>query len=124
MKKLLLLALLTVLFAHVANCQTPGTPRQIIFTLSEIDPITGSTAPTPKTPVVLPTVFICGHTLSFPTACAENIPFVITNTLGTIVCYSVLPTGTTSYLLPLTLSGTYTLYIYVDGCVFCGQIVI
>ncbi len=120
MKQLFIIALFAALFAQTANCQTPGDP--ITFTLSVVDPTNNTSIPTPKTPVEPPTVFISGHTLSFPTAYAESLPIVLTDNTGTIVYYSALPAGSTSLVLPSTLSGPYILYIYMDGYIFCGQI--
>ncbi|MBR2103600.1 MAG: hypothetical protein IJ928_12760 [Prevotella sp.] len=120
MKQLFIIALFAALFAQTANCQTPGDP--ITFTLSIVDPITGTTNPNPKTPVTPPSVFISGNTFLFPTAYAESLPIVLTDNTGTIVYYSALPAGSTSLILPSTISGPYILYIYMDGYIFCGQI--
>ena len=75
-----------------------------------------------KNPPQVPTVFLDGSTLYFYQTYGEVVPVSLADASGTTVFSTVLPIGTTSLVLPSTLSGTYTLYIYTGGYVFCGQI--
>ena len=76
----------------------------------------------PKSPPQVPTVSHDGSTLYFYQTYGEVVPVSLADVFGTTVFSSALPIGTTSLVLPSTLSGTYTLYIYTGGYVFCGQI--
>ncbi len=83
----------------------------------------GNDAPgSPKSPPQVPTVSLDGYTLYFSQVYSEVVPVSLADASGTTVFSTVLPIGTTSLVLPSTLSGTYTLYINVGGYLFCGQI--
>lgn len=122
MKKFLYLLFLGCLaFLNHASGSLPPPGTIIPLQVNWEEP--GNDTPgSPKSPPQVPTVYIDGSTLHFSVAYSELISLVLNDTLGTPIYSTTLPIGATSLVLPSTLSGTYTLYIYLGGYVFCGQI--
>ncbi len=75
-----------------------------------------------KSPVLIPTVFLDSHTLYFEEAFGDVVPVELTDASGNVVYSDYLPAGTQTLSLPATLSGAYTLFIYIGNYVFAGQI--
>lgn len=76
----------------------------------------------PKSPEDTPTVSLDDHTLYFADAFSEVVAIELKDASGTVVYSTNLPIGTQTLVLPATLSGTYTIYIYVGGLCYYGQI--
>ena len=68
----------------------------------------------PKSPVMQPSVSQDGHTLYLHSGC-DNSTFCLFNEERTEYCTYYIEEGTSSFLIPLYLSGTYTLQIQ-RGC--------
>ena len=76
----------------------------------------------PKCPVLPPAVYLDGHSLYFGESYADAVPVELRDASGNVVYSDYLPAGVQTLSLPTTLSGTYTLYIYMDNYIFAGQI--
>ena len=75
----------------------------------------------PKTPIVPPSVSLDDHTLYFDTPC-DGCTLNIVDRNNVVVYTLVIPTGTTSLVLPATLSGEYELQIISGNYLFYGTI--
>ena len=74
-----------------------------------------------KTPIQEPSVSLDGHTLYFDTPC-DGCTLNIVDENDVVVYTLVIPTGTTSLVLPSTLSGEYELQIISGNYLFYGSI--
>ena len=117
MKKVLLLFLLSVAVGSTTTvCQ--ADPIEVDVRLQFDDP--NGPPPIPRTPTILPTVYIDGNTLSF-----ENLwgTYVLQILQGNTVVYStIVPYGTPSVVLPSTLSGNYEFRLVADSYYYYGYI--
>ena len=75
----------------------------------------------PKTPIQEPSVSIDNHTLYFETPC-DGCTLNIVDENDVVVYTTVIPMGTTSLVLPATLSGEYELQIISGNYLFYGTI--
>lgn len=78
--------------------------------------------PVGKSPVQPPAVYLDGHSLYFGESYADAVPVELRDASGNVVYSDYLPAGVQTLSLPTTLSGTYTLLIYMGNYVFAGQI--
>jgi hypothetical protein len=117
MKKVIMLFLLSAAMSGVPKiCQ--ADPIEVEVGLQIFDPI--GTYPFPRGPVGLPNVYIDANTLSF-----ENLwgTYVLQILQGSTVVYTtVVPYGTTSVVLPSTLSGNYEFRLVADSYYYYGYI--
>ena len=117
MKKVLLLFLLSVAIGSTTTvCQ--ADPVQVEVGCHIYDPY--GPHPIPRGPVGLPNVYIDDNTLSF-----ENLwgTYVLQILQGSTVVYStVVPYGTSSVVLPSTLSGNYEFRLVADSYYYYGFI--
>lgn len=74
----------------------------------------------PKSPIQPPTVYIEDYTLNF-SAFEEDCTIQLLDDSG-VVYSDVIPAGTTSYSLPGTLSGEYTIQLLLGNWIFEGEI--
>ena len=77
--------------------------------------------PIPKSPVLVPEVSLDGHTLYFFTPC-DGYTLNIVDENDVVVYSIVIPVGTTSWVLPATLSGEYELQLISGNYCFWGMI--
>ena len=96
----------------------PGGP----IPLSILNDDHGLEIGTPKSPNDVPTVSLDDHTLYFADTFSEVVAIELKDASGTVVYSTNLPIGTQTLVLPVTLSGTYTIYIYVGGLCYYGLI--
>ena len=75
----------------------------------------------PKSPITPPSVSLDDHTLYFATPC-DGCTLNIVDSNNVAVYTLVIPMGTTSLVLPATLSGEYELQIISAGYLFYGTI--
>ena len=101
-------------FAKVGN--TEPIPLQ----LTDIDPTIGQDNPH-KGPVLVPEVSLDDHTLYFYTPC-DGYTLNLVDENNVVVYTIVIPVGTTSWVLPSTLSGEYELQLISDNYCFWGMI--
>ena len=75
----------------------------------------------PKSPVVPPSISLDDHTLYFDTPC-DGCTLNIVDENNLVVYTMVIPSGTTSLVLPSTLSGKYELQLIRGNYLFWGVI--
>ena len=122
MKRLLFVLLFGVIAAlskSMANVSSVGV--LIPLTVTWNDP-SGGNNDFPKAPIQPPSVYLDGHSLYFGNPHSEAVPVELADATGNVVYSDYLPAGTQTLSLPATLSGTYTLFIYIGNYVFAGQI--
>ncbi len=95
-------------------------PESIDLEASIIDP-TEPNGDTHKGPVNVPEVSIDDHTLYFDTPC-DGYTLNIVDENDVVVYSIVIPVGTTSWVLPATLSGEYELQLISGNYCFWGMI--
>ena len=81
----------------------------------------GITNPIPKAPVQVPSVSLDDHTLYFFTPC-DGCTLNLVDENDVVVYTLVIPAGTTSLVLPATLSGNFELQIIRGSYCFWGEI--
>ena len=119
MKRILFCLMLGVA-ATLSYAQSHGG---IIIPLSvSWDDETGGNNNPPKSPTCELTVSLDDHTLYFADTFSEVVAIELKDASGTVVYSTNLPIGTQTLVLPVTLSGTYTIYIYVGGLCYYGLI--
>lgn len=120
MKKYLFNATLLAMLMNVMLTSSIMTEQQVNLGVKVIKPI-GEHGGHPKSPVDTPTISLDDHTLYFFTPCdGYTLNLVDEND---VVAYTiVIPTGTTSWVLPATLSGEYELQLISGNYCFWGMI--
>lgn len=120
MKKKVLLIIAIVSMAFVTSAFVTDGPELIILQVSDINS-TGQHDDQHKGPVNVPEVSIFDHTLYFNAPC-DGCTLNIVDSNNVVVYTLVIPTGTTSLVLPATLSGEYELQIISGNYLFYGTI--
>ncbi len=87
-----------------------------------VDP-TGSQEPPQKGPVLVPSVSLEGYTLYFMTPC-DSCTLRLLDEDDAVVFSTIIPTGTTSLVLPSYLSGEYEIQIIQGNIYFWGFILL
>lgn len=77
--------------------------------------------PLEKGPIVIPSVNLEDHTLYFATSC-DGCTLRLVDANDNVVYSTVIPTGTTSLVLPSSLSGEYEIQIIQGNLCFYGYI--
>ena len=77
--------------------------------------------PLPKSPIMIPSVTLEGHTLYFATSC-DGCTLRLLDANDNAVYSTVIPTGTTSLVLPSSLFGEYEIQIILGNICFYGYI--
>ena len=106
----------TPVFAEV------GDSEIVTLQVSDIDPTTQHGG-IPKAPVQVPSVSLDGHTLYFFTPC-DGCTLNLVDENDVVVYTIVIPAGTTSLVLPATLSGNFELQIIRGNYCFWGEIML
>ncbi len=117
-KNSLLLSLITA-FAFLVSVNVSADPTVVPLQVGYEDPFTEQGGPH-RGPVV-PEVSIDSYTLFFITPC-DGCLLRIINEDGCIEYSTVIPSGTTSLVLPSYLSGDYELQIISGSYIFYGWI--
>lgn len=119
MKKKILSFVAIVCMAFVVPCTALADRGPIPLQVEDINPTGGSG--NHKTPIVIPSISLDDHTLYFNTPCdGDTLRLLDEN--GVVVYSIVIPVGTTSWVLPSTLSGEYELQIIRGNYCFWGII--
>ena len=123
MKKLLIVIVAVFALLSFANGATnrcnDGIPIPLSIIGNNDDDVQNGL---PKSPETSLTVYLDNYTLYFADAFSEVVAIELKDASGTVVYSTNLPIGTQTLVLPATLSGTYTIYIYVGGLCYYGQI--
>ena len=120
MKKKLLAIILTVSMSLVPSSVFAQLSLPIELQVSEIDP-TPYPGGHPKSPILIPSISYDDHTLFFNTPCS-GFTLNIVDENNVVVYTLVIPTGTTSLVLPSTLSGEYELQLISGNYLFWSVI--
>ena len=120
MKKVLISLLLLMLMTNSFACINQFYESQIEMKIKITKP--GDEQGDPhKSPVVIPSVSLDDHTLYFDTPC-DGCTLNIVDENDVVVYTLVIPTGTTSLVLPSSLTGEYELQIIQGVYCFYGTI--
>lgn len=119
-KKLLTILCILALPAFMYAVNAPGDP--IPFNTGYVNP-TSPGNPKPKSPVCVPIVYQDGNVLTFATAC-DGCTLQLVDEDDDVVYSIVIPAGTTTLVLPSTLSGTFELQIIRDNGLFYADIIL
>ena len=106
--------------ALYSGAKTQVVNEEISLQVRFDDPTNGH-EPFPKSPIKKPTISLNDHTLYFNTPC-DGCTLNIVDGNGVVAYTTVIPTGTTSLVLPTTLSGEYELQIISGNYCFWGII--
>lgn len=117
-EKVLVLALVFISSFSGVKAQSVG--NGIDFEVYITDP-TENYEPLEKGPIVIPSVSLEDHTLFFATSC-DGYTLRLVDANDNVVYSTVIPTGTTSLVLPSTLSGEYKIQIIQGNLCFYGYI--
>ena len=119
MKKIVLvLALVLASSFNAIKAQNVG--NGIDFEVYITDP-TEDYEPFQKSPIVVPSVSLDDHTLYFETSC-DGYMLRLLDANDNVVYSTIIPTGTTSIVLPSSLSGEYEIQIIQGNLCFYGYI--
>ena len=124
MKKLLFAFLLLIGSANVTSAQQmeQNNLPKITFQVQIKKPINGGN-PVPKSPVTPPDVYLDDHTLYIDSIGSDST-IQLTDDTETVVYSVYVPDGTTTVVLPSTLTGDFELSVIPDDGIyyFCGDI--
>lgn len=119
-RKSLILLTLVVAMLSLSNVRVSAAPVQVSFQVGYVDPEVTQDEPH-RDPVLPPVVFLEDGTLTFGTHC-DGCMLRVVNDDDEVVYSTVIPTGTSIFYLPSTLSGDYELQIIQDIWCFYGWI--
>ena len=120
MKKFFLFILLAYMAPSVQVSADNGTEESIDLEVTIYDP-TGNLGGVHKGPIQVPEVSLNDHTLYFFTPC-DGYTLNLLDENDVVVYTIVIPAGTTSWVLPATLSGEYELQLICGNYCFWGMI--
>lgn len=118
--KRFILGLALILAASFSGVKAEEVGDEIDFEVGIVDP-TENHEPFHKGPVLVPSVSLEGHTLYFATSC-DGCTLRLLDENDVVVYSTVIPTGTTSLVLPSYLSGEYEIQIIQGNYCFWGYI--
>lgn len=120
--KRIILGLALILAASFSGVMAEVVGEEIDFEVGIVDP-TENHEPFHKGPVLVPSVSLDGYTLYFATSC-DGCTLCLLDENDTVVYSTVIPTGTTSLVLPSYLSGEYEIQIIRGNYCFYGYIIL
>ena len=118
MKKRLFVLLLMLALLPLSNLYVVAQP--IDLSVGYVDP-TDPKDDDPRSPILVPEVDSEGYTLTFYTPC-DGCVLRLVDENDVVVYSTVIPTGTTSLVLPSYLSGEYEIQIVQGNIYFYGYI--
>lgn len=118
--KRILLGLALILASSFSGVKAEEVGDEIDLEVGIFDP-TGTYEPIEKGPVLVPSVSLEGHTLFFATSC-DGCTLRLLDENDVVIYSTVIPTGTTSLVLPSYLSGEYEIQIIQGNYCFWGYI--
>ena len=118
--KRIILGLALILASSFSGVMAQEVGDEIDLEAGIVDP-TGSYEPPQKGPVLVPSVSLEGHTLYFATSC-DGCTLRLLDENDVVVYSTIIPTGTTSLVLPSYLSGEYEIQIIQGNIYFWGYI--
>ena len=118
--KRIILCLMLGLVSSFSGVMAQEVGDEIDLEVDIFDP-TGGHEPPQKGPILVPSVSLDGHTLYFATSC-DGCTLRLLDENDAVVYSIVIPTGTTSLVLPSYLSGEYEIQIIQGFYYFWGYI--
>ena len=119
-KRLLLFLLLVMTMMPFTSVSVYADPESI--DLEYEDPLLGGLGPN-KSPINIPEISLESYTLYFYTPC-DGCTLRLLDANDNVVYSTVIATGTTSLVLPSTLSGEYEIQIIQGNICFFGYIIL
>ena len=116
--KRIILGLALILASSFSGVMAQEVGDEIDLEVGIVDP-TGGHEPFEKGPVLVPSVSLDGHTLYFATSC-DGCTLRLLDENDVVVYSTIIPTGTTSLVLPSYLSGEYEIQIIRGNICFWG----
>ena len=118
-KKSIIISLLAAMLT-LGNLSVYADPELIVLEVGIEDPEHGDSSQQ-KTPITVPDISLEDHTLYFYTPC-DGCTLRLLDENDNVVYSTVIATGTTSLVLPSTLSGEYEIQIIQGNICFYGYI--
>ena len=119
-KKCFLMSLCLTAVLSFTSVNVYADPEGVVLQVGYDDPDWGNEG-LQKTPILIPEVSLDDHTLIFDTPC-DGCTLRLVDANDNVVYSTVIPTGTTSLVLPSSLSGEYKILIIQDNLYFYGYI--
>ena len=120
MRRKIMFIIAILFMAFVAPSKVVADNITVPLTGGYIDPTIGQDNPH-KGPVLIPEVSLDDHTLYFYTPC-DGYTLNLVDANDVVVYTIVIPVGTTSWVLPSSLSGEYELQLITGNYCFWGMI--
>lgn len=118
--KRLFIVLVLVVIALQGGAKVQKVCDDLYLQVRLVDP-TEDYEPLEKGPIVVPSVSLEDHTLYFVTSC-DGCTLHLVDANDNVAYSTVIPTGTTSLVLPSSLSGEYKIQIIQNNLCFYGNI--
>jgi len=118
-KSLLIVSYLVVALSFI-SLNVYADPVGIVLQVNYDDPIEGDDG-LQKSPILIPEISIEDYTIYFNTPC-DGSTLRLVDANDNVVYSTVIPTGTTSLVLPSSLSGEYEIQIIQGNICFYGFI--
>ena len=118
-KKSIIISLLAAMLS-LGNVSVYADPALVDLEVGYIDPSFGDEG-LHKSPITIPEISLENYTLSFYTPC-DGCTLRLLDGNDNVVYSTVIATGTTSLVLPSTLSGEYEIQIIQGNICFYGYI--
>jgi len=119
-KKCFLMSLCLTAVLSFTSVNVYADPEGVDLQVGYVDPDLGDDGQ-PRTPILIPEISLDDHTLIFDTPC-DGCTLRLVDANNNVVYSTVIPTGTTSLVLPSSLSGEYKILIIQDNLYFYGYI--
>ena len=119
-KKCFLMSLCLTAVLSFTSVNVYADPEGVVLQVGYDEPDWGDDG-LQKTPILIPEVSLDDHTLIFDTPC-DGCTLRLVDANNNVVYSTVIPTGTTSLVLPSSLSGEYKILIIQDNLYFYGYI--
>ena len=119
-KKCFLMSLCLTAVLSFTSVNVYADPEGVVLQVGYDEPDWGDDG-LQKTPILIQEVSLDDHTLIFDTPC-DGCTLRLLDANNNVVYSTVIPTGTTSLVLPSSLSGEYKILIFQGNIYFWGYI--
>ena len=119
-KKCFLMSLCLTAVLSFTSVNVYADPEGVDLQVGYVDPDLGDDG-LQKSPILIPEASLDDHTLIFDTPC-DGCTLLLVDANDNVVYSMVIPTGTTSLVLPSSLSGEYKIQIIQGNLCFYGYI--
>ena len=119
-KKTFLFSMCLTAVLSFTSVNVYADPEGILLQVGYIDPTEGDEGDN-RSPILVPEISIDGYTIFFDTPC-DGCTLRLVDANDNVVYSTIIPTGTTSLVLPSSLSGEYKIQIIQGNLCFYGYI--